>query len=148
MLHVNREVPLTTEQRNWLRANTILPTVFLAATLVLLGGMFVLIFAPVLSHPAVKIFAGIAALLLVAACMAVALHIRNNRADLRRGTTTVARARLQRKHRTSRAPYTFYAVFEGIGQVIVMGETYERLAEGETFEVTFSPHTRKAWSVR
>ncbi|HEX2832406.1 MAG TPA: hypothetical protein VHW00_05285 [Thermoanaerobaculia bacterium] len=144
---MTREVPLTDEQRMWLRANALLPTVFLLATLLLLAGMVALIAGPILPHPLGRIFVAVVALLLVGVCIAVAIHVRNNRADLRRGTASVARARLQRKERSGRAPYTFYAVFDGVGRVIVMGDVYERLVEGRTFEVTFSPRTRKAWSI-
>lgn len=147
MMRVTREVPLTNEQRMWLRANALLPTVFLAAMLVIIAGIFALVAGPLLSHPVVRVFAGIVGVLLLAVCIAVAKHVRNNRADLRRGTATIARARLDTKHQTTRAPYTFYAVFDDVGQVIVMGNVYEQLVEGETYEITFSPHTRKAWGL-
>jgi len=147
-MRVNREVPLTDEQRNWLRVNALLPTLFITALLIVIVAMFAFVWSTgAFAHPLVKVFTALSALLVIAVCIAVFKHVRNNRADLKRGTATIVTERLVRKHRTDRSPYTFYAEFEHAGQVIVMGDVYETLVENETYDVTFSPRTKKAWAV-
>lgn len=141
--------PLTIEQINWLRVNAIMPVIFV---LVIVGGLALLFscfFGQFLDRPFVKGFAVIGGLLLLAVAAAVALHVRNNWADLRMGVAQVRRARLTGKRASagSRGGYTYYAEFEQVGAVIVMGDIYEPLVVGQTYVVTYSPHTRKGWRV-
>lgn len=140
-------VPLTMEQRNWLRANMVLPLVFLA---LLLGGIMALgacVIGPVLTHPVVRLGAGVAAALMMGVVGISVMHVRSHWADARLGVAQVRVARLVRKHETGQSPRTFYAELEGIGTVIVMHDLYERLEEGGRYRVTFSPHTRRGWAM-
>jgi hypothetical protein len=61
--------------------------------------------------------------------------------------TQVREAQLSRKHHTYQSPKTFYAEFEGVGSVIVMGDVYEKIEEGKTYRVIYSPRTRRGWDV-
>jgi hypothetical protein len=141
--------PLTIEQINWLRVNAVMPVIFV---LVIVGGLatlFLCFFSQFLDRPFVKGFVVVGGLLLLAVAAAVALHVRNNWADLRMGVAQVRRARLTGKRASagSRGGYTYYADFEQVGAVIIMGDVYEPLVVGQTYHVTYSPHTRKGWRV-
>lgn len=140
-------VLLTVEQRNWLRANMLLPTLFLA---LLLGGIMALgvcVIGSALTHPVVRIGALVAAALMMGVVGISVVHVRNHAADARLGVAQVRLARLTRKHESGQSPRTFYAELEGVGTVIVMHELYEQLEEGVRYRVTFSPHTRRGWAM-
>jgi hypothetical protein len=141
--------PLTIEQINWLRVNAIMPVIFIVVIVAGLATLFGCFFGQALDRPFVKGFVVISGLLLLAVAAAVALHVRNNWADLRLGVAQVRRARLTGKRASagSRGGYTFYAEFEQVGAVIVMGDIYEPLVVGQIYEVTYSPRTRKGWGV-
>ena len=139
--------PLTPEQQNWLKANAILPVVFLVIILVVFGGIFVCLFAGIRGSLFFTIFFAIAGFMIVAVLTAAGMHVYNNFMDLRDGVAQVREGELTRKHHTYRSPKTFYAEFEGVGSVIVMGDVYEKLEEGKTYRVIFSPRTRRGWDV-
>lgn len=140
-------IPLTVEQQNWLKTNTYLPVITLAVMLGILAGIFACLMAGFAGNPVFTIFAIIAGLLVLAVLAATGIHIYNNAMDLRDGVAQVRRAKLIRKHETSRAPRTFYAEFEDTGTVIVMYDIYEKLESGNVYQVTYSPRTKKGWSV-
>lgn len=140
-------VPLTSEQRNWLKTNTFLPVIFLGITLAILASIFACLFAGFAGNPIFIGFTVIAGILVLAVLAATGLHIYNNAMDLKAGVAQVRTAKLIRKHETSRAPRTFYAEFEDVGTVIIMYEIYEKLHDGNTYRVVYSPHTKKGWSV-
>ena len=144
----DRTAPLTLEQTNWLRVN-----VFMAPLIALLafGGvtaLFSCFFGQFLDQPFVKLFAVAGGLLLLATSVALVLHVRNHWADLRMGVAQVRVGRLVKKWATSQsANATFYAEFEGFGRIILMHALYEPLVIGQVYEVTYSPHTRRGWSI-
>jgi hypothetical protein len=140
-------VPLTLEQRNWLKTNTFLPVIFLAVMLAILVSMFACLFVGFAGNPIFIVFAIIAGLLVIAVSVATGIHIYNNAMDLKDGVAQVRTAKLIRKHETSRAPRTFYAEFEGVGTVIVMYDVYEKLESGNAYRVVYSSHTKRGWSV-
>ena len=139
--------PLTPEQQIWLRANAVLPTVFLFITLVIMGGIFACLFTGMKGNLFFTIFFAAASLLIFAVIVAAGVHVYNNFMDLRDGVAQVREAELIRKHHTHRSPKTFYAEFEGIGSVIVMGDVYKKIEEGKIYRVTYSPRTRRGWDV-
>jgi hypothetical protein len=139
--------PLTVEQRNWLKTNTFLPVIFLGVTLTILAGMFACLSAGFAGNPIFIGFTVIAGILVLAVLAATGLHIYNHAMDLKDGAAQVRTAKLIRKHETSRAPRTFYAEFEDLGTVIVMYEIYEKLQDGNTYRVVYSPHTKRGWSI-
>lgn len=142
-------VPLTVEQLNWLRVNAFLPPIFALAMIGGLAVLFSCFFGQFLDRPFVKGFVIVAGLVLLGVFAAVALHVRNNWADLRMGVAQVRVARLANKRASSgsRGGYTYYAEFEQVGSVIVMHDIYEPLVVGQIYRVTYSPHTRKGWRV-
>lgn len=140
-------IPLTPEQLNWLRVNTILPILIL---LPILAGVVLMLFCVggrFLNQPFVRGFALIVGLLLLGVGVAVVLHVRSHGADARAGVAQVRTAQLVRKRMTSQSPRVFYAEFEQIGSIKVMYELYQPLIEGQTYRVTYSPQTRRGWSV-
>jgi hypothetical protein len=141
-------VPLTPEQRQMLRLNTILPTlVAIPIVLVLAGVLASIASSRAFGHPAVKAFVGCAALLLAGIVIAGAMHVRNHLLDYRAGVAAVCFERLISKRETGRAPKTFYATFERTGDVILMHDAWLPLEPGRAYRVTFSPRTRRGWSV-
>jgi hypothetical protein len=140
-------IPLTPEQRNWLKTNTYLPVIFLGVTLLILGSMFACLFVGFAGNPIFIGFSIVAGLIVLAVIAATGLHIYNNAMDLKDGVAQVRTAKLIRKHETSRAPRTFYVEFEDLGSVIVMYEVYEKLQDGNSYRVVYSPHTKRGWSI-
>jgi hypothetical protein len=140
-------IPLTPEQRNWLKTNTYLPVIFLGVTLLIMGSIFACLFVEFAGNPIFIGFSILAGLIVLAVITATVLHIYNNTMDLKAGGAQVRIAKLIRKHETSRAPRTFYAEFEEIGTVIIMYEIYEKLQDGNMYRVVYSPHTKKGWSI-
>lgn len=139
--------PLTLEQQNWLKANATLPAIFLFVLLTILCGMFACLFTGLRENLPFIIFLAVSGLLMLAVLAATSLHIYNNLMDLRSGAAQVLEARLAHKRHTSRSPKTFYAEFEGIGSVIIMGDVYETLEEGKIYRVAYSPKTRRGWEI-
>ncbi len=138
---------LTPEQQNWLKTNAIMPTAFLFILLAVIGGIFACFFAGMKGNLFFTIFFSAASFLFFALIVAAGLHVYNNLMDLRDGVTQVCEAQLIRKHHTYRSPKTFYAEFEEIGSVIVMGDVYEKIEEGKTYRVIYSPRTRRGWEI-
>lgn len=136
--------PLTIEERNWLRANAILPPLFAIPIALVMAAVLVFIERR-FDHPAVTVFAAIAGLLLLLVLAAVALHVWNNVRDVREDAL-VARAKLVGKRSTGRSPRTFYATLDGVGSLIVMGEVYETLALDRIYRVKYSRRTKRCWS--
>lgn len=139
--------PLAEDERNWLRANVVLPVAFVAVMVAILAGMSMLLVWPLWDRPLLKVFAGAEALLFAGLAWAVWMHVGNNRGDLADGVAQVRRGRVVARRRTGRAPHSYYLTIEGAGEVIVMGDVYERVADGTVCVVAFSPRTRKAWTV-
>ena len=111
--------PLTIEQTNWLRVNAIMPPIFALLTIGGMIGLFSCFFGQFLDRPFAKLFAGLGGLLMLVMLVAMALHVRNNWADLRMGVAQVRVARLVSKRTSSgsRGGYTYYAEFEQVGAV-------------------------------
>jgi hypothetical protein len=139
--------PLSTEEINALRVNTVMPVVVILVVMVVAMVMTLFIVLPLWDRPFVKVFASAIGLLLTAVAIAVGMHVRNNLGDLRDGVAQVRSGRLLSKRQTGRAPYTFYATIEGAGEVIVWGADYANMAEQSSYTIAFSPRTRRAWSV-
>lgn len=139
--------PLTLEQQNWLRVNAYLPVMMILMLIGVLGGIFLCLFINFAESTFVRIFAGLAGLIVVLVLIATGIHSYNNFMDMRDGVTQVRVERLTGKRETGRAPKTFYAEFENAGSIIVMGDVYEKLERGQTYKVTFSPRTRRGWDV-
>lgn len=139
--------PLSPEQQNWLKANAVLPTVFLFIILAIFGGVSACLFTSIQGNLFITIFFAVASLMFVAVLVAAGVHVYNNFMDLQDGVAQIREAELTRKHHTYRSPKTFYAEFEGIGSVTIMGDVYEKLEEGETYRVIYSPRTRRGWEV-
>ena len=139
--------PLTPEQQSWLKANALLPVVFLVIILAVFGGIFACLFSGLNGKLFFTAFFAIAGFMIFAVLIAAGIHVYNNFMDLRDGVTQVHEAELMRKHHTYRSPKMFYAEFEGVCSVIVMGDVYEKLEEGKTYRVIYSPRTRRGWDV-
>jgi hypothetical protein len=140
-------IPLSLEQRNWLKTNTFLPVILLAVMLAILAGMFTCLFVGFAGNPIFIGFTAITGILVLAVIAATGLHIYNNAMDLKDGVAQVRNAKLIRKHETSRAPRTFYAEFEDVGTVIIMYDIYEKLQDGDVYRVVYSPHTKRGWNI-
>ena len=138
---------LTLEEKNWLRANAVLPTIMIAILLAIIAGIFACLFTGLMGNVIFMIFLAISGLMFLAVLAAVGVHVYNNYMDLRDGVVQVRQAELTRKHHTSRSPKTFYAEFTGIGDVIIMGDVYEKIDEGKTYYVSYSPRTRRGWEL-
>lgn len=139
--------PLTLEQQNWLRVNAYLPVMMILMLIGVLGGIFLCLFINFAESTFVRIFAGLSGLIVALVLIATGIHSYNNFMDMRDGVTQVRVGRLTGKRETGRAPKTFYAEFENAGSIIVMGDVYEKLEQGQTYRVTFSPRTRRGWDV-
>lgn len=139
--------PLTLEQQNWLRVNAYLPVMMILMLIGVLGGIFLCLFINFAESTFVRIFAGLSGLIVVLVLIATGIHSYNNFMDMRDGVTQVRVGRLIGKRETGRAPKTFYAEFENAGSIIIMGDVYEKLEQGQTYKVTFSPRTRRGWDV-
>jgi Kef-type K+ transport system membrane component KefB len=139
--------PLSLEETNALRVNTVMPVVVILIIMAIALVMTMFMVLPLWDRPLVKVFASVVGLLLTATAIAVWMHVRNNLGDLRDGVAQVRSGRLLSKRQTGRAPYTFYATIEGTGEVIVWGSDYANMTEQSSYTVAFSPRTRRAWSV-
>lgn len=139
--------PLTLEQQNWLRVNAYLPVMMILMLIGVLGGIFLCLFINFAESTFVRIFAGLSGLIVALVLIATGIHSYNNFMDMRDGVTQVRVGRLIGKRETGRAPKTFYAEFENAGSIIIMGDVYEKLEQGQTYKVTFSPRTRRGWDV-
>lgn len=139
--------PLTLEQQNWLRVNAYLPVMMILMLIGVLGGIFLCLFINFAESTFVRIFAGLSGLVVALVLIATGIHSYNNFMDMRDGVTQVRVGRLTGKRETGRAPKTFYAEFENAGSIIIMGDVYEKLEQGQTYKVTFSPRTRRGWDV-
>lgn len=140
-------VPLTAEQRNWLRVNTILPTLFIIPIILVVGGALFFIYRRFPESLAVTVFTGAGALLLFIVSIFVGMHVSNNLRDLRGGVSNVAVARLLKKSESARSPKSFFAMFQGVGMVTVMHDIYSTLVEDRSYRVTYTPHTKRGWRV-
>lgn len=140
--------PLTLEQQNWLRVNAYLPVMMILMLIGVLGGIFLCLFINFAESTFVRIFAGLSGLIVALVLIATGIHSYNNFMDMRDGVTQVRVGRLIGKRETGRAPKTFYAEFENAGSIIVMGDVYEKLEQGQTYKVAFSPRTRRGWDVK
>jgi hypothetical protein len=138
---------LTQEETNGLRVNMVMPVAVIAAIGVVALIMTIAIVVPNWDRPLIKWFFGMAAVLLIAVAIAVWVHVRNNAGDLRDGVAQVRTGRVLSKRRTGRAPYTFYATIDGTGELIVWGADYEKMIEQQAYTVSFSPRTRRVWTV-
>ncbi|MBK9780704.1 MAG: hypothetical protein IPP55_11740 [Anaerolineales bacterium] len=138
---------LTPEQQNWLKTNTIMPTLFVVIILGVFCGIFTCLFTGLKGTLFFTIFTAAASLLIFAVLVAVGMHVYNNLMDLHDGVAQVHTGKLNIKKQTHRSPRTFYAEFDHIGSVTIMGDVYEKLEEGKTYRVTYSPRTRRGWEV-
>lgn len=139
--------PLDQSEINALRVNVVMPTAVIAIILLVALVMFGLIVLPMWNSPFVKWFVGAVGLLFAAMLVAVTMHVRNNLGDLRDGVAQIRTGKVAAKRQTGRAPYTFYVTIEGTGELIVWGADYEKMAQGDTYTVAFSPRTRRVWTV-
>lgn len=103
--------------------------------LAVIGRIFACPFTGMKGNLFFTIFLTVASVLIFAVLVASGVHVYNNFMDLRDSAAQVREAVLTSKHHTHRFPKTFYAEFEGIGSVIVMGDMYEKLDEGKTYRV-------------
>lgn len=131
----------------WLRLNAYLPVLFALAMVGFLTIPLILIYRRLGHALPVKIFVGLAGLLLVAVVVAVVLHVRNNWRDAALGHAYVRRALLRRKHHTTQRTPVYYLEFADMRPLIVMKEVYDSVSEQHPYRVTYSPHTRRGWSV-
>jgi hypothetical protein len=139
--------PLDGQQLMWLRLNAYLPVIFALVIVLFLAAALSLVYWRLGSALPVKIFVGIGALLLVAVTVATAMHVANNWRDAALGHAYVRRALLQRKRETTQRTRTYYLEFADMKPLIVMKEVYDSVTEHQTYRVTYSPHTRRGWSV-
>lgn len=140
-------VALTSEQRMWLRANSVLPVVSLLGVI----GVAVLLSSCIISRfigaPFVALFGLIVAALFLVMLVVVARYAYQHYADLRLGVAYVSSTELIQKRATAQSPRAFSAEFKDIGVLTVMYEVYQSLDVGQQYQVTYSPHTRRGWSV-
>lgn len=139
--------PLTPEQQNWLRVNAYFPVVMIFIMLVVLVGIFTCLLVGLPDSFFVRMLALTSGVIVLLVLSAAALHIYNNYMDLHDGVTQIRIGKLTVKRETGRSPKTFHAEFEHAGSVIVTGEIYEALEIGQTYNVKFSPRTRRGWEV-
>ncbi len=139
--------PLTIEQKNWLRANLFLPVIMLVVMLAVIISIFACVIIGTGGNQIVILFAIAGGLLVLAVLVLTGLHIYNNASDLFSGVAQVRTAKLTRKHSTSRSPRTFYAEFEGLGDIIIMFDIYEKLEAGNLYQIIYSPRTKRGWSI-
>lgn len=139
--------PLTLEQQNWLRVNAYLPSILILVLLGALGGIFLCLLINFAGSLFVQILASIAGLIALFVLIVTGIHVRNNLLDMHDGVTQVRVERLTGKRETGRAPKTYYIEFENAGSIIVTDEVYEKLEQGQTYKITFSPRTRHGWDV-
>ncbi|BCX02981.1 MAG: hypothetical protein KatS3mg053_0919 [Candidatus Roseilinea sp.] len=139
--------PLTAEQTNWLRVNAYLPP------LVLLGVLFICVTASVCllttfpQSPFLVGFVAAASVLLLVAAALTLLYTYRNYTDLRDGVARVHTARLigKRRHKSARSAPRYYLRFHGLEELETLAETYEKVSEGSTYTVIYSPRVRRCW---
>lgn len=139
--------PLTAEQLMWLRLNAYLPVLFALVTVCFLSVGLSLIYWRLGAAWPVKIFVGVGGLLLIGVVVAVSLHVRNNWRDAALGHAYIRRALLRRKHHTTQRTRVHYLEFADMRPLIVTKEVYDSVTEQQNYRVTYSPHTRRGWSV-
>lgn len=139
--------PLTAKQTNWLRVNAYLPP------LVLLGVLFVCIASSACllttfpGTPFLVGFAAAAGVILLAVAALTLLYAYRNYMDLRDGVAQVRTAHLvgKRRHKPARSMPRYYLRFDGLDEMEAAPETFDRLSEGSTYTVIYSPRTRRCW---
>lgn len=146
-LTTGQTIPLTTEQRAWLRINSVLPISVLLGMLVV-GAVFgSCIVGRFFNTPFVSLLlVGVSVLFLVAAIL-TGRYAYQHYADLRLGVASVHDAQLVHKLATERSPRTFFAEFEGIGSLLVLYDQYQPLIIGQRYRLIYSPHTKRAWAI-
>ncbi|HEY0736116.1 MAG TPA: hypothetical protein VGD69_14470, partial [Herpetosiphonaceae bacterium] len=140
-------VPLTSEQRMWLRANSVLPVASLLGVIgvaVVLGSCIISRF---IGAPFVALLVLVAAALFLVMLVVVGRYAYQHYADLRLGVAYVSSAELLQKRATTQSPRSFSAEFKDIGTLTIMYEVYQALDVGQQYRITYSPHTRRGWSV-
>jgi fumarate reductase subunit D len=152
-------IPMTPQQRVWLRKKAFAPLVVLIISSI--GFSFVFGFIPVqiLMKANVsfemQMFARTLIFLLIVYTILTSVaywrHIHNHLADAQQGILHVEAVRLKSKHRNFRSGLRYYGEFEKVGSLILIRdsrETYDKLAEKDWYRVIYSPHTKYAWVVQ
>ncbi|HEY0605469.1 MAG TPA: hypothetical protein VGD58_21285 [Herpetosiphonaceae bacterium] len=140
-------IPLTSEQRVWLRANSVLPVVSLLGVLGAAGLLGSCIFSRFIGAPFVALLALAVAALFLVMLVGVGRYAYQHYADLRLGVAYVRSAELLQKRATTQSPRSFSAEFKDIGVITIMYDVYQTLDVGQQYRVTYSPHTRRGWFV-
>jgi len=140
--------PLTVEQSNRLRVNSLLPVGVTLTIVVPFSLVLGAIFVTFPNIPILRMFSLVGIVLLLLVLLAVTLHIRNNLLDLKDGVCQIITEKLTQKRETGRAPKSFYGDFEQTGSLVLAANVYQQLEVGVTYQVSFSPRTRLAWDVK
>jgi membrane protein implicated in regulation of membrane protease activity len=140
-------VPLTPEQRMWLRANSVLPVVSLLGVAGVAAVVGSCIISRFITAPLVALFALVVGALLLVLLVVVGRYAYQHYAALRLGVVYVSSAELIQKRATTQSPRSFSAEFKDLGVLTVMHEVYQSLDVGQRYRVTYSPHIRRGWSV-
>lgn len=140
-------VPLTSEQRTGLMVNSVLPVVITFGSVAGMALVASCILPRFINAPFIVPFFLCVAGLEVAILAVVGRHVRQHYADLRLGVAYVRTAELIEKRATTQSPRTFSAEFADIGVLSVFYDVYEPLTIGQRYRVTYSPHTKRGWSV-
>ncbi|BAZ09763.1 hypothetical protein NIES4071_15730 [Calothrix sp. NIES-4071] len=152
-------LPMTPQQRVWLRRKAFAAVIVLIVSLIGFGFLFGFIPAQILVKPNVsfemQMFARtVIFLLLVYTIFSFVVcwrHIRNHLTDAREGILHVEAVRLKSKRRIFRSGLRYYGEFEKVGSLILIRdirETYDQLALKDWYRVIYSPHTKYAWVVQ
>lgn len=140
-------VPLTSEQRNGLMLNTVMPVVIVLGTVAGVALIASCILPRFINAPFVVPFFLCVSVLFLAMIAVLARHVLQHYADLRLGVAYLSTAELIGKRATTQSPRSFYAEFADIGSLNVFYDVYEPLTIGQRYRVMYSPHTKRGWAV-
>ncbi len=143
-----RTRPLTIEQQNGLRMRAMMMVALAVAILVVSSLIFACLLAAGGGNSGLLIaFVALGGLVVLAVVVALGIIAFRSWQDLGDGVAQVRALRLKRTYESARAPKNYYAEFDDFGSVLVVKEVYEQLQPGQVYVVTFSPRTRRGWSV-
>ena len=140
-------VPLTSEQRNGLMVNSVMPVVIMFGSVAGVALVASCILPRFINAPFVVPFFLCVAVLFLVMLAVGGRHVIQHYADLRLGVSYVRTAELIEKRATTQSPRTFSAEFADIGALSVFYDVYQSLTIGQRYRVTYSPHTKRGWSV-
>ena len=142
------KVPFTKEQKGWHIMNAIVPVIGLGIIFFAMQ-TFSSMSSGFIGNTGFSQFPSLWWLFMGIAVIFIGISFYKNILDLLGGEAQVHTARMIRKYRSGsrRSARTYYVEFEQIGKVNVRFGLYQPLTEGGIYKVTYSPNTKRGWSI-